>query len=116
MPPFLAIRTQVFDMSQKEFADLLGVAQGTVSRWERPIDNEMVLLPDYADLMKIRDAAKRRGLQWHDSWFWEGEPYRRKVGTDKSEPERRVRKRRTVAAKRHKQNSRIHRSVRQAQR
>jgi len=59
------IRKTVFGVNQAEFAAIAGVAQATVSRWENGVSLSL-------DEMKaIRDAAKERGIEWHDRWFFE---------------------------------------------
>ena len=65
MNPIEAIRKNVFAMNQAEFAAEVGVVQSTVHRWDRgtPLSSE--------HMASIRDAAKRRGYAWSDSWFFE---------------------------------------------
>lgn len=60
------IRKSVFGQNQCAFADMLGVAQSTVSRWER---GKVALMFD--DMVKIRNIARGRGFWWQDSWFFE---------------------------------------------
>ncbi len=64
--PMIRIREQVFRVNQIAMAEIAGVAQSTVSRWE---NGEAV--PDLAALRRIREEAARRGLMWHDSFFFE---------------------------------------------
>lgn len=68
---FTHIRTELFQMTQAEFAAALGVDQSTVSRWEQG-----KLSPDLEDAAKIRRMArnkkrveewKKRGVEWSDS-------------------------------------------------
>lgn len=66
MSPFAYIRIEVFCLSQKKFAAMIGVNQGTVSRWDNGTNH-----PDYAGLQIIREQAKAQGLAWNDSWFFE---------------------------------------------
>lgn len=66
MNPILHIRTKVLDLTQAEFARIAAVSQGTVSKWENG-----ELRPDTAELSRIRDEARRRGVDWEDRWFWE---------------------------------------------
>lgn len=65
----LRIRKSVFGVLQKEFADIAGTSQGTVSKWEAG-----ELAPDRDQLEKIRKEAIRRELDWDDSWFFETPP------------------------------------------
>ena len=46
------IRTSVFKQTQREFGQLAGVSQGTVSKWERG-----ELQPSHPEMTKIRTAA-----------------------------------------------------------
>lgn len=66
MLPIAHIRSQVFKLSQAAFAEVAGVKQPTVSRWERG-----EFEPNRDDLERIRRAALDRGLPWDDSWFFE---------------------------------------------
>ncbi len=59
------IRTQIFGMTQAEFAALTGVAQATVSRWENGFS------PSLDELKAIRAAAMSRDVAWNDSLFFE---------------------------------------------
>jgi transcriptional regulator with XRE-family HTH domain len=61
------IRKHVFRLTQTEFADLAGVAQSSVSRWEKGTP------PALNELRAIRQAATKRGLNWDDSLFFEME-------------------------------------------
>lgn len=59
------IRKTIFNVSQADFATIAGVAQATVSRWENGVSLSL-------DEMKaIREAAKERGIEWNDLWFFE---------------------------------------------
>ena len=60
------IRLDVFQVSQAELAQIAGVRQATVSRWERG-----ELEPSLSALERIREAAIARGLDWHDRWLFE---------------------------------------------
>ena len=60
------IRKSVLDMSQAALAELTGVTQATVSRWEKG-----ELSPDLNALSRIREEAQRRGKEWDDRWFFE---------------------------------------------
>ena len=59
------IRKHVFHVTQTEFAELAGVAQATVSRWENGV------APSLDEMQVIRLAAAARGLEWDDRWFFE---------------------------------------------
>lgn len=65
MTRFQHIRKNVFCMTQAEFADLLGIRQGAVSMLE-----SRDALPERHQ-RTIREAAKRRGIEWNDTWFFE---------------------------------------------
>lgn len=52
------IRKQLFRVSQVEFAEIAGVTQATVSRWETGI-----LAPGLVELDRIRSAAKARRIK-----------------------------------------------------
>jgi transcriptional regulator with XRE-family HTH domain len=60
------IRKNVLGLSQAEFAAIADVSQGTVSKWENDELN-----PNRDEMARIRDEARRRGLDWNDSWFFE---------------------------------------------
>lgn len=60
------IRKEILKLSQKEMADLTGVAQTTVSRWETG-----VLAPNRDEMIRIRQAAKDKGASWSDTLFFE---------------------------------------------
>jgi len=65
MNPIRYIRTNVFKVSQAEFAEIAKVRQGSVSRWENGVS------PSLEEMKNIRDAAKVRGIPWNDSWFFD---------------------------------------------
>lgn len=69
MGPIKHIRKKVFGASQEVFADVAGVTQATVSRWETG-----GFEPSRDELDRIRQAAQSRGLPWDDSWFFEAPP------------------------------------------
>lgn len=59
------IRTKVFQMTQAEFSVLAGVAQATVSRWEKGV------APSLDEMKAIRRAAEERNIDWDDKYFFE---------------------------------------------
>lgn len=65
MTPILHIRTHVFKVKQTEFAQIAGAAQSSVSRWENGETS-----PTLVEMRAIREAARDRGLQWDDDWFY----------------------------------------------
>lgn len=58
------IRTKVFQMTQAEFAAVVGVKQYQVSRWETGNS------PTLDEMSAIRSSAKARELPWSDEWFF----------------------------------------------
>jgi transcriptional regulator with XRE-family HTH domain len=64
--PIEHIRRHVFQLSQAAFAEIAGVTQPTVSRWEA---GEWE--PNRDDLERIRQAAIESGKPWSDAWFFE---------------------------------------------
>lgn len=83
MNHFMAIRTEVFGLDQQGFAALLGISQGTISRWEKPVQNALKLFPNYHHLEKIRKAAKKKKLPWQDAWLF-GEGLKRTASNDEA--------------------------------
>lgn len=65
MSPIRFIRVHVFRVRQHEFADIAGVAQASVSRWESGG------VPTLTEMQRIRAEARRRRLEWSDSFFFE---------------------------------------------
>lgn len=65
--PARFIREDIFGCAtQYEFAQILKYEQATISRWEtgtRRIDRTAQ--------ERIRAAAKKQGINWNDSWFFE---------------------------------------------
>lgn len=60
------IRKDVLSLSQAEIAALVGVSQGTVSKWENG-----ELAPSLSEMAVIRSEALARGIDWNDEWFFE---------------------------------------------
>jgi len=58
------IRKQVFQCTQAEFAEIAGVSQASVSRWENGV------APTLDEMKLIRDAAKKRKIKWDDALFF----------------------------------------------
>lgn len=67
--PMYRIRRNVFGGTQTAFAQIAGVTQATVSRWERG-----ELEPSREEMARIRSAAHERGIAWDDRWFFEPAP------------------------------------------
>ena len=65
MNTMLSIRTTVFAITQREMADIAGVTQATVSRWEAGHWE-----PNRDELARIRNEAVRRKLKWKDGLFF----------------------------------------------
>lgn len=66
MNTWLLIRTRVFGCTQAEMAEIAAVTQNTISRWENGVAS-----PTQAAQMRIRAEARRRQLDWDDTWFFE---------------------------------------------
>lgn len=65
MSPLLRIRSEILKISQAEMAEVAGVTQPTVSRWEAGMSE-----PSRDALMRIREAARRKKIKWNDAWFF----------------------------------------------
>lgn len=73
--PARFIREDVFRCpNQREFGELLGYEQGTISRFE---SGARQLNREAQD--RIRAAAKRKRIKWNDGWFFEVPSEARKV-------------------------------------
>jgi len=70
------IRKNIFSVTQSEFAQIAGVTQATVSRWESDDDTAT---PSLTEMSRIRGVARERGVSWDDTWFFSAP-----VTTDKS--------------------------------
>ena len=66
MQAIVHIRKNVFGVTQAEFAEIAGVNQGTISRWESGARTATL-----EELERIRLEARRRGLDWDDGLFFE---------------------------------------------
>ena len=66
MLPIKHIRAKVFGMTQSAFAEVAGVSQATVCRWE---NSEFE--PNRNELARIREAALASGKPWDDAWFFD---------------------------------------------
>lgn len=60
------IRTEIFRVSQGEFARIAGVNQSTISKWEGGGRE-----PELDHMKRIRDEAIGRGMEWSDALFFE---------------------------------------------
>lgn len=60
------IRKNIFDVSQTVFGEIAGTTQASVSRWEKG-DQE----PSQGEMARVREAARERGIEWDDRWFFE---------------------------------------------
>lgn len=63
--PLKHIRKQVLKVTQRRLAEIAGVSQATVSRWE---DGE--LSPDLTEMAAIRSEAINLGRDWDDALFF----------------------------------------------
>lgn len=60
------IRKNLFQAKQQEFAQIAGVQQSTVSRWENGSG-----APTLEEMQRIRSAALAAGLVWDDRLFFD---------------------------------------------
>lgn len=65
MTKLKAIRKNVFGMKQVDFSGLVGVSQQAYSTAEKKD-----AMPHWYQVA-IREAAKKRGIEWDDRWFFE---------------------------------------------
>lgn len=61
------IRKAVLGVTQADLGAIVGVTQATVSRWENGEG-----APSLDEMARIRTAAKARGIDWDDAWFFAG--------------------------------------------
>lgn len=66
MNPILHIRTNVLGITQAALAEIAGVTQPTISKWEAGFAP-----PDFTALSRIRAHCKREGVRWKDDWLFE---------------------------------------------
>lgn len=59
------IRKNILQVTQGALAEIAGVQQTTVSRWESGEG-----FPDLRQLTKIRDELLKRDIPWDDEWFF----------------------------------------------
>lgn len=64
--PIHHVRKTILGLSQSELANIAGVSQGTVSKWENG-----ELEPSRDEMQRIRDAARLRDVAWDDRLFFE---------------------------------------------
>jgi predicted transcriptional regulator len=65
-PPIRSVRKDVLGVTQKQFAEIAGVSQASVSRWE-----DGALFPSSDEMARIREFAITSRKPWNDSWFFE---------------------------------------------
>jgi DNA-binding XRE family transcriptional regulator len=59
------IRKNVLQVTQQRLAEIAGVSQATVCRWEAG-----TLSPNLGEMALIRDEASRLGCDWNDGLFF----------------------------------------------
>lgn len=69
MTPMQHIRKAILRISQSEMASIASTTQATVSRWEKG-----ELVPDLAQMTRIREEAQARGIEWSDGFFFGDAP------------------------------------------
>ena len=69
MTPMQHIRKTILRISQSEMASIASTTQATVSRWEKG-----ELVPDLAQMTRIREEAQVRGIEWNDGFFFGDAP------------------------------------------
>lgn len=67
MTPMQHIRKSLLRISQSEMAAITSTTQATVSRWETG-----ELSPNLSQMARIREEAQARGVEWSDSFFFDG--------------------------------------------
>ncbi len=60
------IRVDLLDLTQTEFAEGVGVAQSTVSRWEKS-----ELSPSIKEAAEMRRLMEEKGIEWDDAHFFD---------------------------------------------
>lgn len=69
MRPMKFVRRKL-DLTQAGLAEVVGVRQGTISRWETE-DTAVALEPSRSELAAIREYAAAKGIRLRDSWFFQ---------------------------------------------
>lgn len=70
MTPMKFVRTKL-RLTQKQLAEVAGVGQATVCRWEKPEDDKDRLEPSREDLARIRSWAAEEKIKISDAWFFQ---------------------------------------------
>jgi predicted transcriptional regulator len=60
------IRKNLLNVTQGAMADIAGVQQATISRWESG-----ELSPSLEQMRRIRCALIERDIRWSDAWFFD---------------------------------------------
>ncbi len=69
MRPMKFVREQL-GITQAKLAEVAGVGQGTVSRWETETEKTEALEPSRVEMAAIREWAQAHGKTLEDSWFF----------------------------------------------
>lgn len=64
--PIKYVRDEVLQITQAQLAEIAGVTQATVSRWEKG-----QLEPGRGELRRIKQAVLDKGAAWDDRWVFE---------------------------------------------